>query len=149
MKNTILILVLSGLLCGSAIAKERVYTWTDKDGTVHFSDTPTGPQATPMVVSPAKPDRPAPAQPEQKHSDAAGDKAVDDSKPAGIANPNEDPALRKKNCEQSHRVVKSIEDSQGRRLFTENEKGERHWFTDEERVAKLDEAHKAVKKWCN
>ena len=36
----------------AAHADERVFTWVDKDGTVHYSDKPTGTRVTPMIVSP-------------------------------------------------------------------------------------------------
>jgi hypothetical protein len=149
MKITLLILLLGSLLGSVANARERVYTWTDQDGTVHFSDRPTGAQATPLLVQPPKANKPMPAQPEPVQDQGADDATATAQESIRMANPDEDPAVRKKNCEQSHRVVKSIEDSAGRRLFTDNDKGERHFFTDEERAAKLIEARNAVKKWCD
>lgn len=150
MKITLLVMMLlGGLWGGYASAQDRVFTWTDQDGTVHFSDKPTGAQATPIAVKPTKPDRPAAGMPPQDSAADAAAAPAADQNPVQIANPDEDPALRKKNCAQSQRVVKSLEEAEGRRLYTENEKGERHWFTDAERAAKLDEARKAVTKWCS
>lgn len=130
----------------TAGAKERVYTWTDKDGSVHFSDKPLGPQATPLVVSPPPGNSMttgATAEPGEKKP------AASDDEPVFVGNPDEDPKVRAKNCEQSRNFVKAINDSAGRRLYVNKEDGSRHWLSEEERAQKIEAGEKAIKKWCD
>src|SRR3972149_3995807 len=147
---TLFLVLLTGVLGGDVVAAERVYTWTDQDGIVHYSDKPTGQQATPMLVSPATPGKPAanppPAEPAGKNAEK---KSGSDQDAVFVANPDEDPAVRAKNCEQSRRYVNTIRESEGRRLYVTREDGTRHWLSDEERAQKLEAGNKAIKKWCD
>lgn len=46
MKTQIALCVVVAALAATASAQTNVYKWTDKDGKVHFSDTPPPPEAT-------------------------------------------------------------------------------------------------------
>jgi hypothetical protein len=143
MKKFLLVTVII-LLSSTATADERVYKWIDKDGSVHFSDKPTGHDATPVLVSPTPPNRNNLPPPQEKDSSGKSKPAVGE-----IMNAEDNPEVRAKNCEKAKKLVQAFEKGQGRRLYEDKKDGTRHYLSDEERVQRTKDAHDAVTKWCS
>lgn len=143
MKKFLLVTVII-LLSSTATADERVYKWIDKDGSVHFSDKPTGHDATSVLVSPIPPNRNNLPPPPEKETTGESKPAVGE-----IKDSENDPEVRAKNCEKAKKLVQAFEKGQGRRLYEDKKDGTRHYLSDEERVQRTKDAHDAVTKWCS
>ncbi len=131
-------------LSGAALAAP-VFKWTDAQGKVHYSDMP--PPAGAQVKSQPVQIRGAAVSPmpEQKRSVSEAKKASSPvaSAPAAAQPPSEkDPqackqAMARKSFLESGQLTKSV-----------NEKGEVEFMGVEKRKAELDEAQKAIERFC-
>jgi hypothetical protein len=161
-----LILVL--MFCINAHAQNTsVYSWTDKDGVVHFSDMAPGPdEAQDAEIQETRVAAPGGTSPDQEPADAQtlnnevvedpGDGTEEelsyaDQKRAEMqANreaANKKAAERDRMCLQARDQVARLEPS--RRVFYTNEEGETARMDDDERVKAVEEAKRVMSEYCN
>ena len=148
-----LIALLTLALIPAALAG-KVYKWVDKDGNVHYSAEKPSTGAQEMKVK-SKPSSSGEDSEEHSSSDdeqAKKEKAEEEKvkvssekEAAEIEKKNEE--IRKKNCSIAKRKAATIE--QGGRLYEVDESGERHYWDDDTRRSKMDEAEAQIKEWCN
>lgn len=130
----------------------KVYKWVDKDGNVHYSAEKPSSGAQEMKVK-SKPSSSAATS--DTTSDDSDEKAKKDKEEEKVKVSSEKEAkeiekkneeIRKKNCSIAKRRAATIE--QGGRLYEVDEHGERHYWDDDTRSAKMDEAEAQIKEWC-
>jgi len=91
----------------TAHAAQGVYTWVDKNGVRHYSDTPHNPKATEITVN-APPPVSAPARGSVPAAATAGHPAGKTHK-VPAPKPHETPAERKARCSKLRQEVKQLQ----------------------------------------
>ena len=126
-------IVLAGILVivavPAALAAQGVYTWVDKNGVRHYSDTPHNAKATMMTV-----DAPAPISvPDQSMAPAAGTggNASGKVQKVPVPKPHETPAERRARCNKLRQQVKQL---QSARRVEVTEGGKKHYKSGEDLV---------------
>lgn len=149
----------AALLAGGSLAAAEVYTWTDENGVLHYSDTPRtdGPAETIEAEEAYRPGSadayPAPAAPPETQ---AGTESAEPPQSAADARREELAKRREERreaqaetdrlCAQHRQRVARMEPS--RRVFYTDESGETVRMDDEERVALVAESKAFIDKNC-
>lgn len=141
-----LIVVTAILLACAASAHAKVYKWTDSQGRVHYSaQPPPNAPASEVRIAPTPPSAratkdpaaeapPSPAEEETAEQPATGS---DDARQAAF----------RQNCEIARRNLTILEDRSVRR-FREDD-SEAVYYTEEQRLARIEQAKKMVEVYCN
>lgn len=150
--SLLLITVLALILMPTAFAG-KVYKWVDENGNVQYSaQKPPSGSAQEMKVkskpsssaNEAKPESAEDSQQAKQNEEAEKVKVSSEKEAAEIEKKNQE--IRKKNCSIAKRRVASI--GQGGRLYEVDENGERTYWDDATRGAKMQEAQAQVDEWC-
>ena len=139
------------VLCGaSATAVGQIYKWTDEEGNVHFGDKPVG-EDTERVAIQSRRTNPERVQSQvQARADAAA-KAAEEEAAATPAGPTAEELQarleeRAKKCatyrERLQRFVQS------RRIYREDENGERIYMSEEEMQEAREKVENQVQEYC-
>ncbi|MBT8047991.1 MAG: DUF4124 domain-containing protein [Xanthomonadales bacterium] len=125
---------------------KKMYSWTDENGTVHFSDSrPEGQQATEQAI-PAS-DQPASASP---YSNADTGPSMAEQKRQQIAQKHQDAkanqAINDAQCAAWKSEVERLEPN--RRVFTTNDQGETERMDDVKRTDRVAELKGLIAKNC-
>jgi len=132
------------LLASLDVSAARFYKSIDENGNVVFSDRPDGTSAEQIDVKVFTPDVPTSAAAATK---TVSKGAVKGDEAEGAKKDLEEiQATRAENCKKEKERLQKLQ-SAGR-LFTEDEKGERTYVSDEVRLKQLVEARKLVEHWC-
>jgi len=132
----------------------KVYKWVDENGNVQYSaQKPPSGSAQEMKVkskpsSSASESAPAAAEDNQQskeNEEAEKVKVSSEKEAAEVEKKNAE--IRKKNCSIAKRRAATID--QGGRLYEVDENGERHYWDDATRGAKMEEAQAQINEWCN
>jgi len=141
--------VLTLFVAGSALASE-IYKWTDADGNVHYGDVPVSAQSERLAIS-SKPTNNARVQATtQARVDARVREREEAAKlPAGPS-PEELRAEAEERAEQctAHRVQLQ-KFLRSRRIYREDENGERVYMDEAEMRATRERAENQVEEYCN
>jgi hypothetical protein len=127
--------------------------WVDADGKVHYSDTPPPEVQTQNVRSYAgkgQSDAPASYSPKSvAEREAEMRKSKQTKEEASKKKAEEDARAdaKKRNCEGARQNARSL--SEGGRIYTYDEKGERAYMDDAARAQRLEEANKVISENCN
>lgn len=141
-------LFLACLIGGPAVAQERkMYSWTDENGTVHFSETqPEGQEVREQTI----PDSSAPAS-SNPYSTADSAPSYADERRAEIARKSEqqqqEKALKSVECASWQAEVNRLEPN--RRVFITNAEGETERMDDVERTNRVAQLKSQIAKNCN
>lgn len=131
----------------------KVYKWVDEDGNVQYSaQKPPSAGAQEIKVqskpsSSAKGGESESAEDEQQAKEQSEEEKVkvsSEKEAAEIEQKNEE--IRKKNCSIAKRRAATID--QGGRLYEVDESGERTYWDDATRAAKMQEAQSQIDEWC-
>ena len=135
-----------GLLSAVA-ANAGVYTWTDAQGNVHYSDKPVaGAEALDIHSAPTDPARIAAQQKAAEEQEAV--EAEAEKKTAEAAElSQEDAAKREENCKKARVRLSAIMGAQ--RPYRALPDGERHYLSAEEIDAEINDAEDGVTQWCS
>jgi hypothetical protein len=155
------LLVLGSMLVFTALASAQMYRWVDKDGRVHYTNTPpppgvksralsapVAPSAAETPADPAAKDAPkgplTPAEQEQ----AFRKRQLEAQKAAEKAEAEvKDNAAKAQNCERAREYLRTLES--GQRVSRTNTQGEREYLDDAVREREAQSARQAVSDWCN
>jgi hypothetical protein len=172
-KSGLMFLFFAGacVVAGAACAQGReIYTWKDKNGVVHYSDTaPDDPKAESMEAPEAYFPGSADAYPDRPAADIPGaDKPSSGQASSGAGAENEEisyaeqkrreiarnreerraaQAERDRKCAAAREQVAALEPH--RRVFFTNDQGETERMDDEVRVGKVEEAKAEIAKYCD
>jgi hypothetical protein len=131
----------------TAVANAGVYTWTDDQGNVHYSDRPVaGAQTLDIQSAPTDPARIAAEQKaadEQSAIEAEAEKKAEEEAKLSQA----DTAKRTENCQKARVRLSAIMGAQ--RPYRPTADGERHYLSDEEIDAEIKDAEAGVMEWCS
>jgi hypothetical protein len=151
MRNTAIItaLLLTLVASGTAFAKQ-IYKWTDEDGNVHYEDRPLGEQSQRVAIS-SKPTDPARVQAQTQARVNEQAKRAEDAAAAAAAGPSPEELKaeaddRAKKCTQYRQTLQKFVVS--RRLYREDENGERVYLDEAETQAARDRAENQVEEFC-
>ena len=143
-------LIVSIGICGFANASE-IYKWTDDDGNVHYTDTPVG-ESSQLVNIQSRPtnskqvaQQTASVQTQQQTSAERKEARADaETERLQVAAKSQD---RAEKCEMyKQRLTRFV---QSRRLYKEDENGERVYLDDEETQAAREKTQQQVQEFCN
>ena len=151
MRNQALVtaLLLAFVASGGAIAKE-IYKWVDENGNVHYEDRPVSEQSERVAIA-SRPTDPAHAQAETQRLLDARTKKAEEAAAAAAAGPSPEELKaeadeRAKKCTQYRQTLQKFVFS--RRLYREDENGERVYLDEAETQAARDRAEKQVEEYC-
>ncbi|MEM6641165.1 MAG: DUF4124 domain-containing protein [Pseudomonadota bacterium] len=127
-----------------------VYSWTDADGNVHYSDRPASETARLTEVTSRTTDleRVAAARPDL--NDKEEETVTDDAPPKSADTEDEDPVERAtryaENCRRAQTALQTITNS--RRLYVPTDGGGRRYLDQAETDTRRAQAQADVSKWC-
>jgi cytoskeletal protein RodZ len=140
------------LVLAPAVFAGKVYKWVDQNGNVHYgADRPSNSaQELNIKVKPSS--RPSPAKSAQSEDGQQSEreqaeetvKVNNEKELAEVEKKNAE--IRKKNCSVAKKRLGAIK--AGGRLYEVNEQGERSYWDDSTRQAKMAEAQAQVSEWC-
>ena len=144
------------MLASAGLASE-IYRWTDEDGNVHYGDRPTGQADEQRVAIKSKPTDNSAVQ--QRYDNRLGEsegprfvagpdneEAEEDRRPTR-AERKAAQAEREADCEKFRAQLERMEAS--RRLYREDENGERVWLDDNQILDARNAARERVAETCN
>ena len=154
MKNTKLIVALAAMAATFATAAiaEDIYKWTDTDGNVHYGDRPTGSDNEERLTISYKRTNSASVQKRvQGRQDAASARrdataaAAEEAKTAAEAAAEAEE--QQKRCDTYRAQLEVM--VQSRRLYKEDENGERVYLDDTQRQEARDKTENLISENCN
>ena len=146
------VLLLALIAAGTATAAE-IYKWTDEEGNVHFGDRPDGEEPEKVAIQSRSTD-PARVQASVQARAAATAKSAEEEAAAAAAQqgptPEELQAQADEKAEKCNtyraRLQKYVT---SRRLFREDENGERVYLDESETQAAREKIENQVQKYCS
>ena len=136
------------LLAALDVNAARFYKSVDENGKVIFSDRPADANAEQIDVKVFTPDTPPPTT--TKTTDKSESKAKKAATESADKESQQDlkklQATRTENCKKAKDNLQKLQTVS--RLFSQDEKGNRTYFSDEERLKSLATAREAIKGWC-
>ena len=160
------------LLVPGTASSAKVYKWVDKNGQVHFGQTPPNAESNEYDVRFAKEKAPPPA-PVKPENNQGANSAQGDASPQGKTKPEKKltpqeklAAIEKARAEQAKKAQEEVQRkaakmekckqaqsnmrnvSQGGRIYDVDESGERHYWDDKKRAEKKKQAQEYIEKFC-
>ncbi|MGI9219977.1 MAG: DUF4124 domain-containing protein [Woeseiaceae bacterium] len=149
-KTTILFTTAALVFSASAVAGE-IYKWVDEDGNVHYEDRPTGDEVERVAVvsnntsrSSVQASIDARRAHENARADARSQKEEEKRKAEEVARIT---AEREQKCADSRSRMENY--LQARRLYKEDENGERVYLDDEQVMEARTEAQDDIQAYCS
>ncbi len=150
-KNAMACLIMFVVSASGIAFANDIYKWTDADGNVHYGDRPTGDATEERLTISSRPTKPSKVQARVQSSYAARAAAEEAaaSKPQG---PSEDElraqaAEKRQKCDTyKARLQKFV---QSRRLYKEDENGERVYLDEEQAQAARERVENQVQEYCH
>jgi len=140
------------LTISSGVYADQIYKWTDADGNVHYEDRPSGnPSEERLQFSYNRTNGAAVEKRVQNQRDAyatrqqARDEAREEERSAAESRAAAEEKLAK--CEEYRGKLKTM--LEARRVYRENESGEREYLDDEARAEARKKAEKLIEDTCN
>ena len=137
---------------GSAAVADEIYKWTDADGNVHYGDRPTGGENEErMQISYSRTNKTSVQNRVNAHREAenarADARATAADEQEAAAQEAAEAEERAKRCEDYRGKLETM--VQSRRIYREDEDGERVYLSDDEREAARTQAEKLIDENCN
>jgi hypothetical protein len=141
-------------------AHAEIYKWTDKDGTVRYTDTPPPSGAKPLKTikknatnspsvapAPASSSQPSPQQQASPEELAKKKREIDEIEKKNKAEKEAQAKQKQLNCAAAKANFQSY--SQGGRIYKNDENGERVYLGDQELADGAAQAQKEINENCN
>ncbi len=143
-------LMLAMTAAGTAVAGD-IYKWTDEDGNVHFGDRPLGEEPERVAIQ-SKPTDPARIQAMAQARADAATRAAEEAAAAAPAGPSPEEMQaqadeRKQKCSTYWAQLQKYVTS--RRLYREDESGERVYLDEAEMQAARERVENRVDEFCS
>lgn len=152
-KSTAFALLLAALAAstpGAAVAGE-IYKWTDDDGIVHFGDRPSGSESETVIALSTEPTNRAQVQARAKPRGEARTASTNEEAAATPEGPTEE-ELRAEAEQRAEKCSLFKERLQkfvtSRRLYRQDENGERVYLDEEETIAARAKVQEQVLEYC-
>lgn len=126
----------------------RFYKSLDENGKVIFSDRPPSASAEQIEVKVFTPDVAAPAVPSAKKTGEQAAQSADakEDEAAAQADLKTLQSKREENCKKAKDRLQKLQTVS--RLYSEDEKGNRTYFSDEARLKQIADTRASIKEWC-
>ena len=150
-KKTLAALVVMAVTAGSGAMANEIYKWTDEDGTVHYGDRPTGDVTEERVAltyrrtTSASVERQVQAMADYGAAREEANAARSDAAQQAAEAKAEEEA-RKQRCEKYRAQLETM--LQARRLYREDENGERDYLDDQQRQEARTKAEELIAENC-
>ena len=143
-------LTLAVTTAGTAVAGD-IYKWTDEDGNVHFEDRPAGEEPERLAIR-SKPTDPARVQEMAQARASAAAKAAVEEAAATPEGPSAEELRaqadeRAQECSSYRARLQKYETS--RRIYREDESGERVYLDEDEMRAERERVENQVQEFCS
>lgn len=151
-KSTMCALLAAGLAVAGAVSASDIYKWTDAEGNVHFGDRPSGASSEERLAIGSRPTDPERVQSiVQARNDARAERSAAEAA-AKSAEPTAEErraaeAERKEKCNTYKERLQKFVTS--RRLYRQDENGERVYLDEEETLAARARVQEQVLEYCN
>ena len=149
-KATALALILAVTVTGTASASE-IYKWVDEDGGIHYGDRPTGAASEERLTV-----RSRPTDPEAVQSQVVARLNAQTTRAEAEANAPQGPSEEELRAEARERAEKCStyrqrleKFVQSRRLYREDESGERVYLDEDEAQAARERVQNQVEEYCS
>lgn len=153
MRKQILVTAIAVALAstGSVLASD-IYKWVDADGNVHYGDRPAGQQSERMAIESRPTDNAAVRDQYQAGMQARVEERTAETEAAAeaakaAAEKRAEADERRKKCESSRATMERFVHS--RRLYREDESGEREYLDEAETLATRQRVEEAVSEYCS
>ncbi len=151
MRPVLCVFILAALwIAGGSARAEGIYRWTDSSGEVHFSDRPpgAGARAIPAPDAPAPvtddPDRAWHEERTRRLLRAFREERAE--REAAAARARRTAEVRRRNCGIARDRLRTYRTASY--LYTIDAQGKREVLSDAGRTRALEEARRAVRRWC-
>ncbi len=150
-KRALALVLMLALTAVGTTAAGQIYKWTDEEGNVHFTDKPVAEEAERVAIQSRRTDPERVQAMVQSRADAAA-KAAEEEAAATPQGPTEEEIQarleeRAKKCatyrERLQRFVQS------RRIYREDESGERVYLSEEEMQEAREKVENQVQEYCD
>ncbi len=150
-KRALALVLMLALTAVGTTAAGQIYKWTDEEGNVHFTDKPVAEEAERVAIQSRRTDPERVQAMVQSRADAAA-KAAEEEAAATPQGPTEEEIQarleeRAKRCatyrERLQRFVQS------RRIYREDENGERVYLSEEEMQEAREKVENQVQEYCD
>lgn len=143
-------LTLAAAAAGTAVAGD-IFKWTDEDGNVHFGDRPEGEDTERLAIQ-SKPTDPAHVQAMVQARAEAAAKAAEEEAAATPQGPSPEELqaqaeARAEKCSKYRAQLQRF--VQSRRLYRQDENGERVYLDEEETQAARERVENQVQEFCS
>ena len=143
-------LIFYTLLSAAPVGAE-MYRWVDAQGKIHYSDqAPTqSPKSTKTLNIPNQPATPAAESNkswQEKELDYKKRQATAAESAAKKKKEADDAKTKVENCDKAKKSLKALEE--GGRMTVYDDKGNRSFMDDAQRIKAMDDAKKSVNEWC-
>jgi len=142
-------LVAAALAAATAQA-QQIYKWVDAQGRTHYGEKPADGTPASPIAAPTPPSSPAQANNPEKWKDMERDlrtRRMDRERAEEAKNSEANSAQRKRNCEDARGRIKMLEEPIP--VYKRDSKGERVYFTDEQREVELRDQKRKYQENCN
>jgi Domain of unknown function (DUF4124) len=150
-KSAIALVTMLAVAAAGVTFANDIYKWTDEQGNVHYQDRPTGDPSEQRIAISSKPTDPSKVQAQvvARHEASAAAKEAAAKQPAGPT-PEEMQAQaqeRSQKCEKYKARLQKFVTS--RRLYREDENGERVYLNEDEAQAARENVENKVEEYCD
>jgi catalase len=150
MRKTLILFTAASVAFSAAAVAGEIYKWTDENGNVHYEDRPTGADVERVAVNSSNTDNSAVRASidarrarQAAREDANAQREEDAAKAAEVAKIT---AEREKKCEDSRARMERY--LQARRLYREDENGERQYLDDSQIMEARAQAQEDIQAYC-
>lgn len=150
-KTTSIALVLLASAIASGASAQQIYKWTDADGNVHYEDKPIAADSERVAIT-TRPTDPARVQARTEARLQSGAMRAEQEEAAAeaaaaAAEQQAEAEQRQEKCEQYRATLQKFLVS--RRLYREDDEGEREYLDESETQAARDRVEGQVEEFCS
>ncbi len=150
-KRALALVLMLALTAVGTTAAGQIYKWTDEEGNVHFTDKPVEGDAERVAIQSRRTDPDRVQAMVQERADAAAQAAEEEAAAAPQGPTEEEIQARleeraKKCASYRERLQRFV---QSRRIYREDENGERVYLSEEEMQEAREDVENKVQEYCN
>jgi len=150
-RKTLILLTSASVAFSAAAVAGEIYKWTDENGNVHYEDRPTGEDVERVAVvssntnnASVRASADARRARQTAREDAREDREEEERQAAELAQIT---AEREQKCQDSRTRMENY--LQARRLYREDENGERVYLDDSDVMKARNQAQEDIQAYCN
>ena len=150
-KQAFALLTMLAVAAVSPSALGQIYKWTDEDGNVHFTDKPVEEDAERVAIQSRRTNPERVQAMVQSRAEAAA-KAAEEEAAAQPQGPTEEElqAQAERRAQQCQKYREQLQRFvQSRRIYREDENGERVYLSEEEMQETREQTEKRVQEYCD